>query len=284
MEGRRQWFGWIAGVAMALAFAAHAESPAPGGDDSGVGSAARAIRGHAGERRLVLLGESHGTREIPDLVETLATGYAQDGPVLVGLEVAYGEQASLDAYMASDGGAQARAALRERAYWTRHDDQHDGRRSEDMLDLIESMRRLRAGGRDVALLAFDMNPDTPRRDGDARNRFMAQVVRSGVRALPRGRVLILAGHVHAMLVRPSYAPPQMPTPTGVFLRDLDPASIRIGAKTGQSWACITPRPCGPVPADRSPRRTGPHPLPHTFGVMLERFTVARLMGASSATH
>lgn len=281
MECRRRGLRWAACMTVAMVFAVRA-SPASG--DAGIATAAQAIREHVGSRRLVLLGESHGTREIPDLVEALATGYAQDGPVIVGLEVAYGEQASLDAYLASDGSAQARAALRSRAYWTKPDDQHDGRRNEDMLDLIEAMRRLRADGQDVALLAFDMKADTPRNDHDARNRFMAQVVRSAVDALPHGRVLVLVGHVHAMLERPSYAPPQMPTPTGVFLRDLGPASIRIGAKTGQSWACIRPAPCGPVPADTTPRRTGPHPPPYTFGVMLERFTIARLMGASSATN
>lgn len=282
MERRTRWCGWM--LCMALAACAMSAMADPrGADDAGVAAAAQAIREHAGDRRLVLLGESHGTREIPDLVEVLAAEYAQDGPVVVGLEVAYGEQAALDAYLRSDGGTQARAVLRSRAYWTRHDDQHDGRRNEDMLDLIESVRRLRAQGHDVALLAFDMNADTPRRDDDARNRFMAHVVRSAVQALPRGRVLMLAGHVHAMLERPSYAPPQMPTPTGVFLRDLGPASIRIGAKTGQSWACFASSPCGPVPADRSPRVTGPHPLPHTFGVMIERFTIARLIGASPSS-
>lgn len=72
----------------------------------------------------------------------------------------------------------------------------------------------------------------------------------------------------------------MPTPTGAFLRDLAPASVRIGAETGHSWACRRPAPCGPVPADDMPRVTGPQPMPYTFGVMLERFTVARLIGAS----
>lgn len=148
-----------------------------------------------------------------------------------------------------------------------------------MLDLIEDMRRLRAAGRDIAVLAYDMNPDTPRADAGARDRVMAQTVRAGHAALPRGRLLVLGGNVYAMLERPSYAPPQMPTPMGAHLRDLAPASVRIGAGRGRSWACFGARPCGPLAADRSPGRTGPQPLPYTFGVMLERFTLARLIGA-----
>jgi hypothetical protein len=170
------------------------------------------------------------------------------------------------------------------AYRAKVDDQHDGRRNADMLDLFEAVRRLRSEGRNVALLAFGMNADTHRRDHDARNRFMAHVARSAVHALPRRRVLMLAGHVHAMLERPCSAPPQMPTPTGVFLRDPGPATVRIAAKTGHSRACRRSATCGPVPAGTSPRRTGAHPPPHAFGVMLERFTVAWLMGASPATN
>lgn len=188
---------------MALGFAFASPAQPPVADDAGIGAAVQAMREHVGGRRLVLLGESHGTREIPDLVHALAAAYVHEGPVVIGLEVAYPEHAALDAYMDLDGDAQARAALRGRAYWTKHDDQHDGRRSEDVLDLIEDVRQLRANGHDIALLAFDMEADTPRHDYDARNRFMAQVVRSAAEALPRGRVPMLAGNVHAMLERPS---------------------------------------------------------------------------------
>lgn len=284
MEYGQAWRGWVFAAALALASVANAESPHGAPGDTTIGAATQAIIEHAGTRRLILLGESHGTREIPDLVHALAAEYARREPVVVALEMPHGEQASLDAYLRSDGGMDARTTLPARAFWTRHDDQHDGRRSEDMLDLVEDVRRLRAIGHDVALLAYDMNPDAPRIDRDARDRFMARVIRTAYGSLSHGRVLVLGGNVHAMLERPSNAPPQMQTPMGAHLRDLLPVSVRIGAGRGQSWACIRPRPCGPVAADHSPRKTGPHPMPHTFGVMLERFTVARLIGAPPATN
>lgn len=284
MEYRQVRRGWVLAAALASASVANAESPHGAPGDAAIGAATRAIIEHAATRRLILLGESHGTREIPDLVHALAAGYVRLEPVIVALEMPHGEQASLDAYLRSDGGMDARAILRARTFWTRRDDQHDGRRSEDMLDLIEDVRRLRMEGHDVALLAYDMNPDTPRIDRDARDRFMARVIRTAYGSLPHGRVLVLGGNVHAMLERPLHAPPQMQTPMGAHLRDLLPVSVRIGAGRGQSWACIGSRRCGPVAADRSPRKTGPHPMPHTFGVMLERFTVARLIGAPPATN
>lgn len=280
MERSAPWRGWLLAAAMAVSAAAWGR-PAAQVDD-GIAEAAHAIQAHAGPRRLILLGELHGTREIPELVRTLTARYADAGPVLLALEMPYPEQASLDAYLRSDGGADALAALRARPFWQRADTDHDGRRSEDMLELIDAVRALRRHGRDVALLAYDMAAETARRDANARDRFMADVVRHAYDALPRGRLLVLGGNVHAMLERPGYAPPQMPVPMGTHLRELQPVSVRIGASTGEYWACMRPNPCGPQPVDGSPGRTGPQPMPYTFGVVLPRATVARLIGRAAA--
>lgn len=83
-------------------------------EDGGIAAAVQAIRTHAAERRLVLLGESHGTRETPDLVQALAAAESVERPVLLALEIPHGEQRALDAYMRSDGAAVAREALRAR--------------------------------------------------------------------------------------------------------------------------------------------------------------------------
>lgn len=268
----------LAALALAVAFASPAgATPTP--DDAGIDAATTALLAHAGERRLVLLGESHGTREIPDFVHALVARDSARRPVLLALEIPHPEQLSLDAYMRSDGGPVARAALRGRAFWQRDDEHHDGRRSEDMLDLVDDLRRLRADGRDVALLAYDIAPEAPRVDGDTRDRFMARIVRAAHDALPRGRVVVLGGNVHAMLARPSYAPAEMQVPMGAHLRDLDPASVRIGARGGQSWIMRDGRGQA-IDADRI-ERNGAMAMPYTFGVSLDRFTVARLIGAAA---
>lgn len=268
----------IAVLAALVAGIAQATAPAARTSDLGIDEAVRAVQAHAAGRRLVLLGESHGTRETPDFVHALVSAESASGPVVLALEIPYHEQRSLDAYLRSSGDAAARGLLRRRAFWQRSDVHHDGRRSEDMLDLVEDIRRLRARGRDVALLAYDMSPAAPRRDRDARDRFMAHVVRAAHDALPRGCVLVLGGNVHAMLERSAYAPPEMQTPMGAHLRDLEPASVRIGARGGHAWVLRGGR-GQPVPADRI-ERNGPLPLPYTYGASLERFSVARLIGAA----
>lgn len=230
------------------------------------------------KHRLQLLGEFHGTREIPRLVTALVERESARGPVLLGLEIPHGEQASLQAYLDSDGDGAARRALRQRPWWTRSDDQHDGRRSEDMLALIESIRRLRASGRDVALLAYDVPPDAPRTDQDMRDASMARRIRAAHAALPGGYVVVLAGNVHAMLERPADAPPQMPQSMGSHLRDLSPMSIRITAREGAFWACPGGKGCGPSSADGHDARTGPSDGAYNYLVVLPRFTVAQLIG------
>lgn len=147
-----------------------------------------------------------------------------------------------------------------------------------MLDLIDTVRALRAAGRDVALLAYDIAPGAPRVDRDTRDRFMARTVRAAHRALAAGRVIVLTGNVHAMLARPVDAPDAMPMPMGAHLRDLDPAAVRIGARAGQSWALLDGG-ARAVEADFI-GRNGPLPVPYTYGVSLARFSVAQLIGVS----
>ena len=228
--------------------------------------------------------ETHGTRETPDLIAILMAAYAIDGPVLLGLEIPRSEHAALSQYLRSDGGDAARAALRTTPFWTVIDDHHDGRRSEDMLDLIEASRVLRSDGRDVAILPYDVERSFHRFSGDARDEAMAGRVRAAYAALSRGRLLVLGGNVHAMLQKPVLAPAQMPVPMGARLRDLGPYAVRIDARSGQWWGCMDGH-CGPHPIIDNTMgdgaSTGMFEQSYHLQVMLPRFTVARLLGTTS---
>lgn len=270
----------------ALFFAASASAspvrlPSPedaGTSEEAIARAATMIRGYAAERRLILLGEFHGTREIPRLVARLADGYAAEGPVRVALEVDHREQDAIDAFLRSDGGTDARAALEQRRFWQRPDDQHSALATHDVLDLIDAVRSLRARGRDVAVLAYDVSTDAPRPDPDWRDRAMAASVRTAFDALPRGRLLMLTGNVHAMKRRLGYLPAAAPLPAGVHLAPLQPFSVRITAHAGYSWGCAR-RPCGPAPADGHDAASGRRAGEYDALVVLPAFSVARLMGA-----
>jgi hypothetical protein len=275
------WRRAVCGLASAVIIASVAWAAVAGTRPAADAAATQAIVEHVGDRRLVLLGETHGTREIPPLVEALVAQWSAERPVVLALEILRDEHGALAAYMDSDGGAQAHSALRARPWWNRHDDQNDGRRSEDMLDLIESMRRLRAQGRDVALLAYDVPYDPA--DHDARDRAMAQAVRRAHDALPQGRVVMLTGNVHAMLERPAWAPAMMAQPAGSGLRDLAPVSVRIDARSGAYWGCPAGAPrCGPQPAGHAPSASGPSRGAYTFHAVLPRFTPARLVAPGAA--
>jgi hypothetical protein len=221
-------FRWTVALMLALGMALSAHA-----DDT-----AAQIRQHAGDHRMLVLGEFHGTRETPLLVRQLVEDYSRNGPVLLALELPRGETPTLRDYLVSDDGEQARQQLRGRAFWTVRDDQHDGRRSRDMLAMIEGLRTLKAQGRAIEVVGYDVNHS----DGgsQAREDRMAAELRRLYRRLPDGaRMVVLTGNVHAMLQRPADAPPEMQTqPMASALRDLDIYSVRLEALRGHFWGCM----------------------------------------------
>ena len=104
---RWRWMaGWVIGMAMGAANAA-APAPAPAED------IAAQIMQHAGDARLVVLGEYHGTAETPRLVADLVERYSHDGTtVRLALELPMSENVALARYLRSDGDPGAREALR----------------------------------------------------------------------------------------------------------------------------------------------------------------------------
>src|SRR5690606_22142049 len=169
----RQAMQWKAGALLLLA----ALAPAPAlaareaAGDSDLQHVVEHVAACMGDRRMVLLGEAQGTREVPLLVAGLAERGSRKGPLLLALEIHGSEHRPLADYLDGDGSEAARERLRKRPYWARPRERNDGRRSEDMLDLVERMRQLRAQGRDVAILPFDVG------DGDGRDKAMADHVR-----------------------------------------------------------------------------------------------------------
>jgi hypothetical protein len=281
MRVRRVWGGLWAGLLMALlGFCFDAAAGVPTTEGAAVEAEAAALHAAIGERRLVLLGEKHGTREIPRFVAALLRQWPRDTPRVLALELPRGQQFALDAYFASDGGAAARAQLRASPWWHKDDDQHDGRRSEDMLDLLAAIHAERAAGAAIRVMGFDANPGTYA-DHHARDVQMAALLRAEL-ARDDAVWLVLTGNVHAMRARPSYAPAEMQAPMGSLLADLAPFSVRIEAIEGAFWACL-PAGCGPMTSPPRPQlRHGPlDDDAYDWQVVLPRLSVARLIGAGA---
>lgn len=240
-----------------------------------VAAAAERIAAEAGEHRIVVIGEMHGTREAPAVVAALATHYASLGPVLVGLEVPRSEHDALSGYMRSDGSEAAREQVRAGEFWDVPAEKNDGRRTEDMLDLVESLRQLRVAGHDVAVVPFDIPPGMFAGSA-ARDRDMANYLRSAFDALPRGHMLMLTGNVHAMLKPPVMIDDGHYRTATQILADLEPFAVHLTASSGGFWACSMGT-CG-VRRMTAPMKTGRFGDQFHFWYALPEYTVARLIG------
>ena len=98
---------------------------------------------------IILIGEVHGSSEIPAVVGALMSEALACGlHVELGLEMELppAERSRMDTFLASDGGAAARAALLRGEHWRFE----DGRASEAVLELVEQARAAR-----VPLFAID---------------------------------------------------------------------------------------------------------------------------------
>lgn len=245
------------------------------GSGDPIEAAAARIATEAGERRIVVIGELHGTREVPAVAAALGRHYAGNGPLLLALEVWRTEHAALSKYMSSKGGSASRAQLRAQPFWNRVPEENDGRRTENMLDLIETFRQLRREGHDVAIVPFDIGPDEYV-DSAARDRDMASYLRSAFDALPRGRMVVLTGNVHAMLRPPQMLDDGRYRTATQLLADLDPFAVNLTAERGWAWMCRD-RGCGPKQLAEG-ARTGVNLGPFDFTYALPEYTVARLVG------
>lgn len=141
----------------------------------------------------VIMGEAHGTAELPAAFADLVCAYVQTGtPLTVGVEFLPEEQPALDAYLASNGDDAARAALLASPAWAIR----DGRASRAIFDLVEALRRMRAWHPDLAVVAFDHPSEQPGTSA-AREKGMADLLLAARRARPAAPVLALTGNGHA---------------------------------------------------------------------------------------
>jgi len=180
----------------------------------------------------LLVGEPHGTVEAPALVGDLACALsAQSRPLLIGVEHPANSQAALDAWMASDGGPQAEAALLAAPAWLRR----DGRSSAAMLDLVRRVRVLKASGRDVALVAFDHEIPQPGTSIEREARMAALLIEARADR-PDALVVALTGAGHAD--RTAFTSTTPPAPSMIRNLPTDRARslafVRLG---GEAWGC-----------------------------------------------
>lgn len=182
----------------------------------------------------LLLGEYHGTVELPRVAaDVLCAAAASGRPVILGVEFTPANQPSLDAYLASDGGAAARAALLDGPAWR----VAEGRTTVAMLELVESARRLAAAGHQVKVVAFDAVPEPA--VSRQREQGLADALVAARAGAPGSLVVGLTGAGHAGKTPWSSQSPPFPS-TGQLLPEGETIALAFARPGGQYWGCVTP--------------------------------------------
>ncbi|QRK13556.1 hypothetical protein JQX13_10645 [Archangium violaceum] len=198
---------------------------------------------------VLLLGELHGTQEVPRFIAQSACQTAASGtPVTVGLELPVVQQERVATFLRSAGTEEDWLKLMEAPFW--RNPYQDGRSSEAMANLLEQLRLLRARGLDVDVFVFD-HPGTK---GQAHEDAMAATVLSHVRQGPGRFFLVVSGNIHPRTVQGLPWDASF-KPMGLLLSGQleDVVALDMAYDSGSAWICAAestnPRlECGVRPA------------------------------------
>ncbi|HEY0928664.1 MAG TPA: hypothetical protein VGE27_01990 [Gemmatimonas sp.] len=210
----------------------------------------------------LLVGEYHGTVEMPQIAaDALCAAAMKDRPVILGVEFTPDNQATLDAYLVSDGGPAARAALLTGPAWQ----VAEGRTTVAVLEMIDMARQLKRAGKRVSIVAFDRVP-TPAVSRE-REAALAQGLMDARARVSGGLVVALTGAGHAGKTPWSSQNPPFPA-TGQLLTDGETIALTFARPGGQYWGCSAPngdRSAGCIAYDMPARE----PVP-ARGIVLDR--------------
>ena len=148
--------------------------------------------------RFVMVGETHGTREAPELFADLVCEAARSRPVIVALEQDTSEQPAIDAFLRSSGDAASRSEFLKAPMW--NSPLRDGRSSQAMLRLLDQLRIWKQERRIAGVVAFRAVPSfVPGADlNDLINRGMADVLGQAATD-PKALLVAYGGSTHMSL-------------------------------------------------------------------------------------
>jgi len=183
-------------------------------------------------RGTLMLGDMHGTREIPAFVGALVGTVSAREPVVLALEIPQNHEDSLHAYVASDGGAEARRQLLDEPFWKAP--YQDGRRSVAIAELLETVRALRAAGRAIDVVAID---DAAGGTPESREAAMASHVIAARRAHPEAALIVHAGNLHTSKHEVGFKPGFAWMAMRVAAAGIPVISLNARWADGTSWSC-----------------------------------------------
>ena len=188
-------------------------------------------------RRLLIMGEIHGTEEIPALLTDLIVAQPVNRPIRIGFEWPVAQQAAVNRYLQSAGTAADLAELTAGPYW----EHPDGRMSHAWLTLLDKVRELRRRDRDIDV--FMMEPDY----GDAesiraaggvlamKEAGIARSIQTVLRTAPPDTVVAaLMGNYHPRVGKDS---PDPDSSVAIRLRAIHPLILMPYARRQTAWLC-----------------------------------------------
>ena len=196
--------------------------------------------------KILLLGEMHGTAESPAFIADLACHAVRVGrPVTVGLEINRAESPRVEAYLASKGLPEDRAALVQGSFWSNQP--RDGRNSEAMVALLDRLRKLRQQGASLKVELIDPGPGGYK-DGPDRDRQIAANLAAAVERSPGDVFVSLTGNLHNRIVRGWSNNPDYEWMGYVLRQKYADRIVSLNASStgGTTWACFG-EDCGPQP-------------------------------------
>jgi hypothetical protein len=230
----------LAALAWTLPTTVHATDPAdPGFDCSKVAGLEFLLK----ERTVLLLGEIPGTVESPRFVADLLCNVLASGhTAAVALQLPETEGAVVARYLDSAGSLEDRRALltesQELSLYL------DGRFSESMVGLLESIRQLRVRGGVIDLHLF-VPPDVDsltRQNLSTVERPMAVAVWEAIEEVEVDLFIVLAGLTHTRVIPGSELDPDY-KPMGYILAQWNPEwrllSLALSHSGGTAWMCTT---------------------------------------------
>jgi hypothetical protein len=181
----------------------------------------------------LLLADPLGTKELPSAaLRMLCEAVSKGLPATLALSIPSAEQPLLDAYLASEGTSHdAQELIRGSAFWRRV--HQDGRSSGAMLWLVEQTRRLRASGKAVSLVAFDVEKG----GGNEREALMAKTLLEYRAQHPEPFLLVLAGATHVRTTNAGWDGNY--EPMGMRLAKVLPSvtALDVGFTRGSQYHC-----------------------------------------------
>jgi hypothetical protein len=202
------------------------------------------------ETRWVMIGEMHGTAEMPAFFGDLVCQAAASShrPVTVALEQNVEMQPAIDAFLASDGGTAARSAFLNAPMWRGQ----DGRASQAMLALYDRLRVMKQAGQIRAVYAFV--PRTTAWAGDGPyNASMADRLKE-IAAGRKDIVLAYMGSLHAAKSRAGQGVNAF-LPAAANLPPERTVSIYVQSNGGEAWNCMAES-CAPHPMQARDAKRG----------------------------